>query len=82
MRRGREQLTEVAQRVSPDHFAVVYGLQVPAVPLVDRDIEVVGPELDHSLIQLSSAVHPPNDGRLLQFPDRVLAVPGHQRVGI
>ena len=74
-----QQVAEVAQGMSVDDLAVVDRLEEPAVALLHRDIEVVGPELDHHFVQLPAAVHLPQDRRPAQFPDDVVAVPDAAR---
>ena len=55
-RAGADEVLEVAQRVLANHIAIIARLQVNAVALLQVDVEVVRPELDHDLEQLPLAV--------------------------
>src|SRR3990172_1510376 len=61
---GPQQLTEVAQRMTADYLPVINRLQKEAVALLDADVEVIRPELDHDLQELPAAVHLADQSRL------------------
>ena len=61
---GPQKFGKRAHGMGADDFAVVYRLQVVLKVGEDVDIEVVGPEDDHTLVQLPRAVeHTIESGR-------------------
>src|SRR5688500_8214207 len=67
MRGSPHQVTERSQRVLADHFAVVDCFEIKAIAFIGGYVEVVGPELDHHLVQLARAVDLSQQRGALQF---------------
>jgi hypothetical protein len=53
---GAKQITEPAQRVRPDHVALVFGEVFPRRALAGEDVEVIEPEVGHHFLELPIAV--------------------------
>ena len=86
MRARPQHVGELAERVLADDFAVVEQLEVADLLVVD--VEMVGPELDHALVQLALGERGAIQRRFLQLiheRDLVLLVqpgPVQREVGI
>ena len=50
-----------------DHLAVVHGLEKESISLLDEDVKMIAPELDHDLVELAFAIELPQQGCLAQF---------------
>ena len=59
---GLEEVDEPAQGMGPRHLSVVDGDHVVGPGVVEVHVEVVGPELDHDLVELATAVDGPQEG--------------------
>ena len=75
---GQQHVAEIAERVLTDHLAVIHRLQVPHVAAGSSDVEVVGPEFDHDLKELTLAEQSPRDSRPAELAH---GVPGVGREG-
>src|SRR5262249_56865134 len=54
--RGADQVEEFAERMRSNDQAVVGGFEVNGVALFEIDVQMIGPESDHYLEELSPAV--------------------------
>ncbi len=73
LRRRHEERLEVAEDVLAEHFAFPVGDVVPNGALVDVDVEVIAPEVDHDLLELTFAVdRAQDDGAWNLAPRKVL----------
>ncbi len=50
-----------------DHFAVIHRFEIKTIALLNVDIEVIAPKLDHELVKLALAVSLPYERGLTQF---------------
>src|SRR5689334_22567114 len=57
-----------------DHFAVIDSFEIKAIALLDIDVEVIAPKLDHDLIQLPFAVQLTDQRGLAQLIRNCIAV--------
>ena len=67
-----------------DRLMVVHNFKLRPLALERIDVEMIRPELDHSLLKLTAAVHCPEDRGLAQSGDQTLIVFVKQkpRVGV
>ena len=57
-----------------DHFAVIHSFEIEAIALLNVDVEMIAPELDHEFIELALAVDLSDECCLTQFIRDRLAV--------
>ena len=62
--------SEIAERVRADHIAVVVHEHGARIEIGRHDVEVVVPEADHHLMQLSFRIHRARQRGALRFPGR------------
>jgi hypothetical protein len=74
MRRCPHKVAEIAERIFADHFAVIHGFEEELFFLVHEDVEMVAPEFDHYLVELTLAVKLTKKCCLTQFVRDFLAV--------
>ena len=67
LRRGDEQVLELAERVRPDCFLDVGRGEEAVGALPEEDVEVVGPEVHHHFLELALRQRGPHDGELLEL---------------
>jgi hypothetical protein len=71
-RDGRDEVAEVAERVAPNHVAIVKKKQASTALLLAIDVEVIGPELDHALEELPFAVDGPENSPPAKLGERLV----------
>ena len=69
LRRGLEQIAELAEDVRPDRFALVLGEHEAIGPLLRVDIEMIEPEIGQHFLQLPLAVDRAQQLLLAQLDD-------------
>ena len=67
LRGSHQEIMELAQRVRTDCIALVAGHQVGIDVFIEKDVEVVVPEIGHHLFKLARAVNGAQNLRLLQL---------------
>jgi len=75
-----EQVGESAERIGPGHLPMVSDLEVAQPVPRDPDVEVVGPEADHELVELAAAETGPQQRGAADHP--VLGACCALRVGV